>query len=135
MPDNINCKFCNQLAPLKVNPQLIERGMSGVANIYWCAKCSLETIDWHQSKRVSWSLYTEINGRTFRWTTYSDQPDYATLWRIGIPGIPGETINQDVKCVAAFGLDAGGALHAGNIIPEITPQNIVTKVSIYLAFL
>lgn len=135
MPDNINCKFCQGTAPLKTNPAIIEKGLGGIADIYWCETCSLETIHWHQSKRISYSLYIEINGKTFRWSTYSDQPEYATLWRIGTPGIPGETINEDVKCVAAFGEDSGGFLRAADIIPKITPQNIKQKLATYLAFL
>jgi hypothetical protein len=126
----MNCKYCQQEAAYKP----IERVEAAKGKIYWCYTCHSEIIHWQRGNRITHSLYVTVNGRMFRWTTSDEEPDFASLWRIGKPGVIGESINEDVKCIATFG-DIGGPLGVSDIIPEITPQNIQDKLSKYLPFL
>lgn len=90
----------------------------------FCYRCSAEYIYFLDEKPFSISLYTTINDKMYRWTTYRHCKD-SQLWYVKNPGIPGVRRNSGLEFIKAFNLDA----------PKITPDNISNKLPIYLLFL
>jgi hypothetical protein len=96
------------------------------ADVYFCHRCQAEYIYFRGTGNLaSVSLYTTINGKMYRWST---NRTIGQLWRIKIPGIPGEKKNEGVEMIRSFNPDVGEA------IPNITPENIEEKIRTILVF-
>jgi len=116
------CRFCQQFPP---SAPLEEMESYGV-NVFFCPPCKAEYLYWRTSHNYSSvSLYTEIQGKTYRWTCMSQ--GISTLWWVKNPGIPGTRRNIDMQSILYISPEEG--------IPDITPANINDKVKIWLLFL
>jgi len=116
------CQFCQQF-PL-YNP-LEEMEHYGV-KIFFCHTCKAEYLYWRTNQNYSSvSLYTEIQGKMYRWT-YRTQ-GYSQLWWVKNPGIPGTRRNRDLQSILHVSPEEG--------IPDITPANINSRVRTWLLFL
>ena len=58
----------------------------------------------------------------YRWTTTGTA---AHLWYVKTPGIPGVKQNEDLELLKTFKEN----------VPDITPDNFLDKLSVYLLFL
>lgn len=118
MPEII-CQFCQKL--VKYSP--IERMESVGIEVYWCETCHAEYLRRVSEETIrSCSLYTIIDGRTYRWSV--NHVGYASLWHVVNPGIPGQTMNG--KNVWLYGTREH---------KSITPQTVNEKIRTYLLFL
>jgi hypothetical protein len=128
------CKFCQKEVPYSPL-ELTGKSRGRVIHVYFCNDCKAEYVFFVKSEDMfSYSLYTVINGRTYRWAVYSNTspaPHSNTspaprgvLFHVGEPGIPGVKANAKVKQIIA--------LHD---VPDLTPQNIEAKVRTILTFM
>jgi hypothetical protein len=120
-----NCKFCK--APATYAP--VDRMDSFGIKVYFCHPCSAEYLyftrgDAPCEKPSSFSLYTVINSKMYRWTVRAD--DGVQVWHVKKPGIPGVSINQDMTPVVYI-----KDIETANI----NPQNIQVKLQTWLPFL
>lgn len=120
------CDFCQGdtlYAPLTA------KGTGGASNVrtlrvHFCHTCQAEYVYWsNDGDRASLHLYTTINGKVYRWTTYPNRAA-AFLSYVEEPGIPGLRPNQKIATLQKF------CDH-----PLITPQNIEEKIRFMLPFL
>jgi hypothetical protein len=114
------CQFCGQGAGYAPLPDRDTKGVS----IYFCHPCQAEYLVYWDGPQASVSLYTEINGETYRWT--STNANTYTLNHIIDPGVPGVRGNGDIKLIRYF-RDIPN--------PNVTPQNVKEKVRTWLVFL
>jgi hypothetical protein len=95
--------------------------------VFFCHPCKAEYLYFQSGDLASSSLYTEINGRMYRWTmAYGG---CGMLWFVKEPGIPGKKKNEGLEAVKSFDPDKG------DIVPQLTPSNINEKLRTYLVFL
>lgn len=120
--DTINpCKFCNQ----DVVYRPIDKPETNSVKIYFCYDCSAEYIYWldfNYENYITTSIYITHHHKMYRWTTTGS---IAHLWYVKTPGIPGVKKNEGLELLKTFEED----------IPNITPDNFLDKLSIYLLFL
>lgn len=120
------CDFCQQETSYV---PLTAKGTGGSSNsrtlrVHFCKPCMAEYVYWSRDGDLaSTHLYTEINGKTYRWTTYPTR-SAAFLAYIEEPGIPGLRPNQKVQTLQKF-IDH----------PVITPRNIEEKIRFMLPWL
>jgi hypothetical protein len=92
--------------------------------VYFCDACRAETVSFaDDGNYFSHSLYTVINDRMYRWTTFKGTIA-GVLSHIGKPGIPGERPNGSVTNLLEL-----------KIYPNITPENVQEKIRFMLLFL
>lgn len=113
------CMFCPNMAGYY---PLNETSQYGIA-VHFCHTCQAEYLFYQSGDKASVSLYTEINGKTYRWTVLSSND--ATLWWIKEPGIPGQKKNEGLVVVRSFEAPA----------PQLTPSNVKEKIQLWLPFL
>lgn len=119
------CQFCGQGAAYS---PLNEMEYHGVG-VYFCHSCSAEYLYYQSGGLASSSLYTEINGKMFRWTVVVGRNSMwcsATLWYIEKPGIPGKKKNEGMIPIKEFDYPN---------VPHLTPQNVNEKLRTWLVFL
>ena len=121
------CKFCQQMATYAPLDELEIYGVK----VFYCYQCKAEYLYYTSggtpTTYASVSLYTEINNKMYRWTIIENgHGKSARLWWIKNPGIPGTRINSDLESVVYF----------EDFVPpsDITPQNIMNKISLWLPF-
>ena len=120
-----DCKFCQ--SPAIYSP--IERMENFGIKVYFCHPCQAEYLyfsrnDIVNEKPASYSLYTTINNKMYRWTTISGGG--VNVWYVKNPGEPSVSINEGMEFVA----------HIKEIGPfSVNPQNIMVKLKIWLPFL
>ena len=120
-----DCKFCTSHATYSP----IERMETFGIKVYFCHPCQAEYLYFSRNnivseKPASYSLYTTINNKMYRWTTISGGG--VNVWYVKKPGVPGVSINGGMELVA----------HIKEIEPfSINPQNIQTKLRTFLPFL
>jgi len=115
----VPCRFCGKDAiysPI--------RAMENYEiNIFFCHPCQTEYLYTEDQKLWSNSIYTDVNGKKYRWTDFGGR---YTLYCILKPGIPGHSVNVGISWVAHFNReDAVG----------ITPTNLADKIKTWLPFL
>ena len=91
--------------------------------VHFCDTCQTEYLYWSDDEPLSWSLYTIVNGKMYRWT-YS-MNGTALLYFVKEPGIPGTRKNNGLEKLYSCPIDAG---------PEMTPQNVADKIKTILVF-
>ena len=125
------CKYCQKDAiyvPL-TSKALTAKGAGVSSNsrtliIHFCEDCLAEYVYWSKDGELaSLHLYTTINDKMYRWTTYPTRA-VAFLSYVEDPGIPGLRPNQKVQTLQKF-----------TDFPDITPSNINEKVRAWLPFL
>lgn len=120
------CAYCQKDA---IYVPLTAKGTGGASNtrtlrIHFCEDCMAEYVYWSQDGEIaSTHLYTTINGKMYRWTTYPTRAA-AFLSYVEEPGIPGLRPNQKVQTLQKF-----------TDFPAITPRNIEEKIRFMLPFL
>jgi len=121
------CKFCGRPASYVPLNMSTSGGVS--VDIYFCHNCRAEyMLSFRKNGEiVSTSLYTEINGETYRWTVSFG---FYQFQHIKHPGTPGLVKNEGISQIK--GLFFNG--NKGDIIPDITPENINEKLRTYLLF-
>jgi len=119
------CKFCPNMAAHSPLHELSAEAFMQRFSIYFCSNCHAEYIYKKRGPLYSWSLYTTINEKVYRWSLLADHSS-ATLWLVKVPGVPGIRVNKGMKLIKAFD---------GDLIPDITPININDKVRTWLVFL
>jgi hypothetical protein len=115
------CKFCFGSA---VNAPLQELAYYGI-DIYFCHDCKAEYLFYQSGNTASVSLYTEINGKTYRW---SATPPIYRIWLIRVPGIPGQKRNEGTVVVKSFKDDTGE-------LSKVNPSNVNEKLKTWLVFI
>ena len=118
-PPQHNCRFCGRVATYAPLEEMDRYNI----RVYFCHPCQAEYLFWANDDAASWSLYTTYNGRMYRWTL--SVTGSAQLWHIKTPGIPGTRRNENLEFIRGF----------VNDIPNMTPDNFLDKLSIYLVFL
>jgi hypothetical protein len=113
------CRFCQQdvsYAPLD--------SMEGLGiKVYFCYTCSAEYMySMHFNTFNSTSIYATFNNKMYRWSMTGNA---AHLWYIKTPGIPGCKENKDLDLIKTF----------KDNLPDITPDNFIEKLSVYLLFI
>lgn len=116
----MKCKYC--LLESTYSP--IEGfGLHGI-DIYFCHNCFVECLYVkHSGDKISTSIYCKIEDKMYRWTIINK--NMAHLWEVKVPGEPGLKINKDLVLIKTF----------KNNIPEITPDNILNKITSWLPFI
>jgi hypothetical protein len=114
------CKFCGKEAsyePLDIEDNIMH-------DVFFCHHCSVEYIywNWESGHAMHFSIYKTFNNKMYRWSPYGST---AHLWLIRNPGIPGTKRNENLELIKTF---------RGNL-PNITPDNFVDKLSVYLLFI
>lgn len=118
------CSFCGQAAGYAPVPAMERHG----ASVYFCHPCQAEYVYFDNTNYLSnTSLYTKINDKTYRWSVQSAGP--AQIWHIAKPGAPGLFKNEGVSLVKSFNTNNG------DVIPQLTPQNVNEKLRVWLVFL
>lgn len=116
------CKFCQQDVLYRPLEELEHLGVK----VYFCYDCSAEYLYWDNanlgSSFATTSIYTTYKDKMYRWTTTGNS---AHLWYIKTPGIPGTRKNENLELIKTFNSN----------LPDITPDNIQDKLSVYLLFL
>lgn len=110
------CKFCK--ASVSHAPLQDTYG----AQIYFCYPCSTEYIYWDGGKYYSASIYVTYRNKMYRWTMYDD---ISQLWYVKTPGEPGVRKNENLELMKVF----------KDNLPDITPNNFLEKLPVYLLFL
>lgn len=113
------CQFCGGGAEFKPIDEMERHGI----HVYFCQPCHAEYLCFDNGVQGSWSLYTEIADRTYRWTITANE--VGQLWRIKIPGVPGTRKNEGMDLIKAFTED----------VPELNPHNVNEKLRTWLVFL
>jgi len=122
------CKFCNK--PASYEP--IERMEEFSIKVFFCHPCQAEYLRFYNvfkdelSRTSSVSLYTKINGKTYRWTWQAD--GNGQLWHVKNPGTPGRQVNEGMEAIYYVEKENVRGLN-------ITPQNIESRVRSWLLFL
>jgi hypothetical protein len=119
----IKCGFCQQDATYCPLEEMERHSV----HVFFCYPCKAEYLLFNDGRKASHSLYTEINGHTYRWTHSS--ANTAQLWLVEEPGIPGQRKNGKLKIILALNE------YKGHTIPLVTPDNIMEKVKTWLLFL
>jgi hypothetical protein len=116
------CKFCQQETQFV---PLIDERINETFDIYFCATCNAEYLCIvGESKIWSYSLYTDINEKLYRWTVSGIMG--AHVWHIGKPGIPGKIPNKNTKLITTIKQEP---------LPDVTPQNVNHKLRTWITFL
>lgn len=116
---NIICQHCQQDMPYT---PLEEMEIHGI-KVYFCKTCQFESIFWLDGARASTHLYTFINDKMYRWSTYPDKS--VRLWHFKTPGTPGISPNKSGQML----------IHFKNINSHVNPQTVGEKVRNILLFL
>lgn len=116
------CQFCGQGAGYSPIPEMETHGVS----VYFCYPCRAEYLVYWDGPQASVSLYTEINGKMFRWT--KTNAGSGTISHIVDPGEPGVRKNGKVETVKHFQASK-------DPLPNVTPQNVNEKLRTWLLFL
>jgi hypothetical protein len=116
------CTFCQKTATYAP----IEEMELYSGKVYFCYDCQAEYI--YVDDILSYtSLYTEIDGRVFRWSI--SKCGSTSIWRIIEPGIPAIRKNGRTKLVKYFDIKCGDPIQL------LTPQNVNKKLKIWITFL
>lgn len=121
MLKEVPCQFCQQAAPYSP----IEEFENLEVYAYLCETCQAEYLYFKNSTHaISWSLYTTINNRLYRWSIgFSGN---ATLTYLKNNQLPRTRLTHETEKLMWIA--------KGNPQPTITPYNIQQKLSIYLLF-
>ena len=111
------CYFCNK----KVAYEPLTEMERFEAKVFFCHFCLVEYVYW-SNNHVTYSIYSTYRDKMYRWTASNTR---ARLWYVKNPGIPGTKKNQNIELLKTFNSD----------IPNITPDNFIDKLPIYLLFL
>jgi len=114
------CQFCQQEVSHEPLKGLEEYGVK----VYFCHDCLAEYVYWTDGAEASSSVYRTYRDKMYRWTV-TPQRDTAYLVHIKKPGVPGSRHNEDMHILKVFKSD----------FPNITPDNFIDKLSVYLVFL
>ena len=110
------CQFCQ-----KETVYVPQKSSANYAfKAYFCYNCKVEYID-NSITNTQYSIYTKINNKTYRFSVYKD---YAILWFIAYPGIPGLSLNRGSTIIKYF-----------DYIISLTPDNIEEKIETILTFI
>ena len=114
------CKFCDQQVSYEPLAELEKHG----TKVYFCHPCQAEYVYWANGSAASTSIYRTYKDKMYRWTV-SPNKDMSYLVYVKNPGIPGSRLNENMQILQVFRQD----------IPNITPDNFIDKLSVYLIFL
>lgn len=106
------CIYCKKEVPPAPLPEM----EAHAATVFFCHDCKAEYVFWSDGILASHSLYTEISGRTYRWTVGGG---IGQIWYVGDPGEPGVRVNKNMQSIKAFSFKN---------CPNITPTNIQQKI-------
>lgn len=112
------CQFCG----LDANYTPLDKMERHSVGVHFCYNCNAEFLYYKSGAKASFSLYTKINNKLYRWTVAGQS---GTIWYVDKPGVPGVSVNEGMTAVKTFYDD----------VPDITPQNINDKLKTWLLFL
>lgn len=120
-----NCQFCENPTTYAPLDQMENFGIK----VYFCHPCQSEYLYLSREGVInetpsSFSLYTTINNKMYRWTRMAGGGVH--VWLVKKPGIPGIRINSEMESVVYIEEDEPF---------NINPQNIQVKLQIWLPFL
>jgi hypothetical protein len=121
-PSHKLCQFCEQWAAAYEPIEKMEKHGIGV---YFCHICRAEYLFFDKGETFSYSLYTEINGKMYRWTCNAQ---CCLISYVESPGVPGISVNQNISHIKVFWFSDGF------IDPKLTPKNVNQKLKTWITF-